>query len=201
MKKPLTAVVLTAFNRPKYIKQALASHEKIDADYFCFIDYSPIWKEIMDIVLGKKWYQVICRNERMGISENTKDAINTVFGLGYEQIIHLEDDLVLDEGALEYLQSVLGLYKDDKEFGCASLYEGEGFKCYGWGTWKDRWEKVDWTIADSWESNLDYYFKRENLLCMNPRKSKVKHIGWNGANYSYLDIFSIRRILRKLFSH
>ena len=198
MKKPLTAVVLTAFNRPKYLKKALASHDKIDADYFCFIDYSPMWEEIMDIAV-KKGYQVICRGERMGISENTKDAISTVFTLGYDQVIHLEDDLVLEKGALEYLQNVLYLYEDDQKFGCVGLYAGEGFKCYGWGTWKDRWRKVEWT-DESWETNLDNYFKKKKLLCLNPKKSKIKHIGWDGEHYSYLDIFSIRRILRKLFS-
>ena len=75
----------------------------------------------------------------------------------YGKVIVLEDDLVLAEGFLDYMNQALNAYQDDEEifaisgwtYPCKGLksYDKDGWLYYracswGWGTWKDRWANV-----------------------------------------------------------
>lgn len=81
----------------------------------------------------------------------------------YEMVIVVEDDLIVSSDFLLFMNEALCYYKNYKEYGEVSAYtypirglskcnydiyvtrKGE---CWGWGTWKDRWEKVDWSVSD-----------------------------------------------------
>lgn len=81
----------------------------------------------------------------------------------YQKIIVLEDDIIVASDFLTYMNGALDFYEDDKRYGSVSAYTypvkelakydkdifvtGKG-ECWGWGTWKNRWENVDWTVAD-----------------------------------------------------
>lgn len=78
-------------------------------------------------------------------------------------VIVVEDDLITSKDFLVYMNGALEFYKDFTEYGSVSAYtypmpildeydkdiyvtrKGE---CWGWGTWKDRWDKVDWEVKD-----------------------------------------------------
>lgn len=80
----------------------------------------------------------------------------------YGKAIIVEDDLLTSDDFLQYMNDALEYYEDKKEYGSISGYtyplkELENYnkdiyvtrkgECWGWGTWKDRWEKVDWNIS------------------------------------------------------
>lgn len=197
------ACLLFAYNRPKYLRKAIKTHKKIDGlDYYAFIDMSDK-KEVIDIIHGSGIYNVIInRQEHYGLNRNIKEGIDWVLQ-DHDAVIVLEDDLLLSEDALEYLKSNLEHLIHPNIY-AVSCQKGEGldrrFKCWAWGTWKDRWEKINWELKpkeknrDSWDVIVNENFKTNNWFCYCSEKPRVKHIGWSGVHYSQLDRFSIRRL-------
>ncbi len=81
----------------------------------------------------------------------------------YGKIIVVEDDLVTSNDFLEYMNLALDFYEDNEKIWSISgytpalwslrKYPYEVYFSYrgcswGWGTWKNRWEKVDWNVSD-----------------------------------------------------
>ena len=102
-----------------------------------------------------------------GLAGSIISGVSTVIKK-FGRIIVVEDDLVVSEDFLIYLNGALDYYNDDKRYGSISAYsyplkslknydmdvyamrKGE---CWGWGTWSDRWQDVDWQVSD-----FDKYF-------------------------------------------
>lgn len=97
-----------------------------------------------------------------GLAESIITGITEVISK-YKKVIVLEDDLILSDTFLEYMNECLEFYKDDKRIWSISGYTPDLFSlesydknvylCYksfswGWGTWKDRWDLVDWDVKD-----------------------------------------------------
>jgi len=81
----------------------------------------------------------------------------------YGRAIVLEDDLRLMPGFLLYMNESLDRYQNDKRIIAAcgyglkvkrpkdytgDVYLGERASSWGWGTWADRWNAVDWEVKD-----------------------------------------------------
>ena len=102
-------------------------------------------------------------------AEKNKGLANSVIG-GVTKIIHeygkvivVEDDLILSPYFLNYMNDALDYYQDDEKiwsisgysFPMKSLkkYPHDIFYSYrgcswGWATWNDRWNLVDWEVKD-----------------------------------------------------
>lgn len=219
------AVILFAYKRPKILKKVLKTHNKIDADYFCFIDYSEMQADIYDIVKSKQLYTIFLK-EKVKELEETKAAyklnssittgISRIFKMGYDAVIVLEDDIIIKPGGLEYLKEQLELYQHTESFGAVSLQKGkfmDCFKCWGWGTWKDRWQAIDWRLdvsgkfkADwdkthSWDFYVAFWFDLQGLFARCHNKGLSKHIGHIGVHHKWYSVFGVRQYLRKLKSY
>lgn len=204
------ALILFAYNRPKYLKRAIKTHVvPAGIDTFAFIDYSETQKKIYKIIDEANIYKTIFkRPENLGLNESIKRGIQHIFNLGYDAVIVLEDDLLLSGDALFYLKFQLE-YLFHPFIYAVSCQEGDGlnkrFRCWAWGTWKDKWEKIDWGLKpeeknrDSWDVIVNENFRVNGWRCYCSEKPRVKHIGWSGIHYKQLDRFSIRILLRKLF--
>lgn len=83
----------------------------------------------------------------------------------HDSVIVLEDDLRLMPGFLAYMNNALEHFKVDERILAvcgyslkiktpkgydSTVYFGDRASSWGWGTWRDRWEKVDWELSD-WE--------------------------------------------------
>lgn len=81
----------------------------------------------------------------------------------YGSVIVLEDDLVVSKDFIVYMNDGLDYYRDKKQYGSinANTYPVKALKkydkdvyvirkadCWGWGTWSDRWNGVDWDVKD-----------------------------------------------------
>lgn len=93
----------------------------------------------------------------------------------YGKAIVLEDDLVTAKEFLNFMNDCLDYYKDNQKvwsiggttFALDSLkeYEHDVYACYrgsswGWATWYDRWEKVDWSVSDYRDFMKDWKRRR-----------------------------------------
>jgi hypothetical protein len=198
------ALCLFAYNRPNYLRRALKTHIKISGlSYYAFIDKSDKQKEVMDIIHDSHIYDVLIpRQEHFGLNRNIREGIDWAF-MDSDAVIVLEDDLLLSRDAIFYL--INGLRGDTAE--AISCDTGEGFKCWAWGIKKKVWDKIDWTLIPkeknrgSWDVIVAENFKQKDWFCSCSDKPRVKHIGWSGTHYSFLDLFSIRRLWHYIGIH
>lgn len=101
-------------------------------------------------------------DENRGLAKSIIDGVTEVFK-DYDAIIVLEDDLITSPNFLDFMNQALQNFKDDQRMHSVSGYtvpielpQNYGFDNYftrrasswGWATWKDRWESVDWQVTD-----------------------------------------------------
>ena len=198
------AICLFAYKRPEYLKRALKSHTKIDADYYAFIDYSDMQNDIFDLIAdSRKYDSIICRPVKLGLNNSIIKGITEVLR-NHDAVIVLEDDIVIDYDSLQWLHYQLWKLESYKHIGSVSLCKGgmldKDFKCWGWATWRDRWERIEWTPEDtrSWDIQLDEYFKSKNLFCYCSPIKRSSHIGNAGTHHKWYSKLSIRRLWKWL---
>ena len=102
----------------------------------------------------------ICKSEQnMGLANSIRTGVTKVLSL-YERIIVLEDDIVVSPSFLAYHNFYLDYFCQNENVAsihayCYPLDEKvkknlplfftlRGADCWGWSTWKDRWEAVCW---------------------------------------------------------
>ena len=134
----------------------------------------------------------------------------------YRKVIVLEDDLVLSTNFLDYMNEALIFYEDKKRIFSISgfsfsLKYPKDYKydvalslrasSWGWGTWLDRWEPIDWELRSysSFKWNLLKHIKfnlgGSDLSRMLHRQVKGKIDSWairfTYYQYvnNYLDVF------------
>lgn len=167
-------IVIFAFNRPGSLKRLIDSLKKNHGfdvrDIYVFVDGprneydQPKVSEVIDIASEITSNVIISqRNNGLGpsIIKGVSDIINQ-----YGKVIVLEDDLVLMPGFISYMDKALDVYADDPRiFSICGYgpkikrpkdYIGDVYLCnrsssWGWATWKDRWNTVDWEVSD-WDA-------------------------------------------------
>lgn len=171
-------VVIFAYKREKHLKQCINSLEKcIGASETDVIVYSDSNRGESDFDSVEKvrallrelrlnsmfrTLSVIEQKENKGLAKSIIEGVSSVINQ-YGKVIVVEDDLVVSEDFLQYMNDGLDYYADDKRYGeiVAYTFGLKGLKryekdiyvmkkgdCWGWATWKDRWEDVDWELQD-----------------------------------------------------
>jgi len=102
------------------------------------------------------------RERNFGLANSVISGVNEIFKQN-DQVIVMEDDIVTLPSFLTFMNKALMFYQDDKSIYSISgypypikiprTYNEDVFISYrasswGWGTWKERWEKVDWEVKD-----------------------------------------------------
>lgn len=141
-------------------------------------------------VWGFKSVEVKFNNRNLGLSNSIRAGLDSIFKL-HDSVIVIEDDLVLHSKFLDFM--VIGLEKYSSEKLVASVqgfslinqtsdqsYFIQGADCWGWATWRDRWESICWDsdalITQIKKSGKTKAFNFENtynfmrLLELNSRK-------------------------------
>lgn len=96
------------------------------------------------------------RDVNIGLRKSLIAGVTDVLS-NYESVIVLEDDLVLSPNFLVYMNESLCFYKEKQDVASISGYTNQISKhnikdnyfhlrpcSWGWATWKNRWEGVDW---------------------------------------------------------
>jgi hypothetical protein len=171
--KNLAPIVIFAFNRPKALKALIESLKQNplygESERFVFIDGPrneadrKLIEEVKEIAHSVT-ENVMASEENKGLANSIISGVTQIVNR-YGKVIVLEDDLRLMPGFLKYMNEALDTYENqEKIFSICGyglkikrpkdyvedVYMGIRSSSWGWGTWKDRWQSVDWEVKD-WE--------------------------------------------------
>ena len=105
---------------------------------------------------------VIVSPVNKGLGTSVIEGVTSIINR-YGQAVVLEDDLLLMPGFLTYMNQMLTDCRDDSRifsvcgYGLkvkrpggyvGDVYLGTRSSSWGWGTWADRWNSVDWSVSD-----------------------------------------------------
>jgi len=166
----LAPIILFVYNRPWHTRQtveALRQNELAsESELFVYSDgpknaqVEPLVKEVREYLKtldGFKKVTIIEREKNYGLAANIIDGVTHVMAY-YGRAIVLEDDLVTGRYFLRFMNEALTSYENEKRVWHISGYnypieyderDGDTYfsslmDCWGWATWKDRWDQFDW---------------------------------------------------------
>lgn len=176
--KELAPIVIFVYARPEHTKNminALAQNNLAkDSKVYIFADNAKkeshkenvekVRKFIHEIPSKNMFKEVIITeaDKNKGLANSVIDGVSKIINK-YGKVIVLEDDLVVSKTFLQYMNESLEFYKDNKKIWSISGYNlpieiPQGYEkdvylsyrgcSWGWATWKDRWNTVDWKVTD-----------------------------------------------------
>lgn len=175
MANNLAPVVLFVYNRPYHTQQTTEFLQRNDlakqSKLFIFSD-GPKDEEdrkrveevraYLRTINGFKNITITERENNLGLANSIITGVTEVIDK-FGKVIVMEDDLISSPNFLSFMNGALDFYKDDKRiFSVTGLnypiempktYNHDVYLAYresswGWGTWKDRWDKADWEVED-----------------------------------------------------
>ena len=175
----LSPVAVFAFNRADHLTQtleALGENELADQSHvtiFCDGPRNDVERKKTDDVRavarsakGFASLRVVEREVNMGCGPAIIAGLKEMFA-EHESLIIIEDDIVLAKNGLKWFNSCLEKYKNSPEvlaIGAWSYPERfmsfpadygydayflPRFQCWGWASWRERIQGVDWLVSDS----------------------------------------------------
>lgn len=117
----------------------------------------------------------IIKESNMGLAESVISGVTEVIDQ-YGSVIVVEDDIVVAKDFLSFMNQALDYYQDNKKVwsisGWAPTLEYKNssmedtyawYRCssWGWATWKDRWESVDWEVRDYCDFKYSYRKRKQ----------------------------------------
>ncbi len=172
-----TAVAVFAYRRPQALRVCLASLAACDGaadlDVTVFVDGPADGKdrtlvdETARTARSSRGFRSleVCQSEtHLGLGASVIGGIDRVL-TAHASVIVLEDDLTVQPGFLRFMRDGLDRYaEEERVFSVCGYtnrvrmpedYAADAYFCprsssWGWATWKDRWDSVDWnpTPAD-----------------------------------------------------
>lgn len=171
-------VVVFSYKRADKLEKCLSALEKDpiakETDLYLFADGSNGTEDsekvkevrcfIHNYLKNSGFHKVILteQTKNLGLANSIIKGVTRVIN-EHQKVIVVEDDLIVKNDFLSYMNSALDYYEGMKEYGSISAYtypipELEKYdkdiyvthkgECWGWGTWYDRWNEVDWTVSD-----------------------------------------------------
>lgn len=170
---PICLFVYKRYETTKLMLESLlACPECKDSELYVFMDEARNDDEARDVervrqlfdnLQGFRKVNLFPARMNKGMANSVIDGVTKVLQ-EHDDIIVLEDDLVVSPDFLQFMNAALKTYKDRSDIWSISGYtprlqelEGDGrngvfvvprAQCWGWATWSDRWETVDWEVSD-----------------------------------------------------
>lgn len=189
---PICLFVYKRYDTTKLMLESLlACPECADSELYVFMDEARNDSEADDVekvralfdnLQGFKAIHPYPARMNKGMARSVIDGVTTVLQQ-HESIIVLEDDLVVAPDFLAFMNTALEAYRDRSDIWSISgytpnlkeieKYDKNGVflvpraQCWGWATWSDRWETVDWEVSDF------------NYLARNKKRRKAFDMGGN----------------------
>ncbi len=168
-------VLLFAYKRPRELKATLealqANYLAPESDLYIFVDApkrpedAPKVAEVQAVLDGATGFRNIYRDyatTNIGCADSIIRGISYVLDR-FPTAIVVEDDIVTSPNFLDYMNQCLRQYKDNP-----NIYSISGYTFpfqrpadyasdtyfiprhspWGWATWRDRWQSIDWDMTD-----------------------------------------------------
>lgn len=201
-------VVLFCYKRPDHVRQTLtalaANKGAAETPLIVYSDgpAEPSEAGLVDAVRailatakGFGSVRIIPSKGNKGLSASVIEGVSEVLA-DYEACIVLEDDLETAPHFLNYMNEALMHYKDHENIFSVSGYcppmdvpKDFPFQCFsfprinswGWGTWRNRWEKVDWEVQGfdqfisdkKWRAQLEQQGKDLPVMLLKQQQGKI----------------------------
>ena len=151
------------------------NEETLDTDLFIYADLNDKEEDSEKVRLVREFINkysidshafktitVIPAKEHKGLANSVISGVSNVIKR-FGKVIVLEDDLIVSRFFLKYMNQCLDYYERDDRIWSVNgyspyvrakkkydkaVYLDYRAVSWGWGTWKDRWEMVDWSIPD-----------------------------------------------------
>lgn len=204
-------ISLTCFKRADYLQEVLdslkTSINKSNSNFIFYphIDYNN--DKVVDLIKSVDWIptQYVCNKPPVGCNTNTRNAIQSAIQY-HDAIIHLEDDTVLSEDAIDYYIYALNKYQDDPKIISVSGYNKTDYQntdnyyetfteqffcCWGCAFWKSKIDIIlnNWTKQllfmnpQSWDSHLQENLFKNRYSQVRPVISRIQNIGAKNGTY------------------
>ncbi len=158
-------------------------------------------REYLSTIDGFKSVNITESKVNKGLANSVIDGVTSVLNK-YGKVIVMEDDLISTPDFLNFLNQSLDYYENNpKVFNISGysfdlptlinygkdFYTGYRASSWGWGTWKDRWDKIEWSV------------EKYKYVLMSPLKkikfmrggSDMPHMLWRQMN-GKIDSWAIR---------
>lgn len=182
-------IIVFAFNRLDAIKSSITSllgnKEAKESELYIFVDGARANKEgeyekveaVQNYVKGISGFKSVNHtfaNYNQGLGPSIIAGVSEVINK-YGKAIVLEDDLIYTKNFLAFMNAGLERYEhEQKVFSIcgysnkvepAKDYKYDTYFCtrsssWGWATWADRWNSVDWAL-----DNFEIYKKQSRAFC------------------------------------
>jgi glycosyltransferase involved in cell wall biosynthesis len=104
-----TALLITTFNRPDYLRRCLASVKRAGIKDVLIVDDCSTDKETLEL-LKHCDYKFYCSPRRRGICNSLIVGIDTLFSpMGYDIVINIDADAIIRN---DYMERMLELHND-----------------------------------------------------------------------------------------
>ncbi len=186
-------IALFVYNRLDHTRQTVEHLKKNiyakDSELFIFSDghKDNNIKEVnsirkyLETITGFKKIEIIKQEINQGLANSIINGCSQIFK-NYNKLIIVEDDLITSPYFLKYMNEALDHYQNIKKILTIAghnlpakymkfpsnynkdVYFNTRNSSWGWGTWKDRWQQIDWQVNDYHEFiNNKYLQKKFNL--------------------------------------
>ena len=200
----LAPIVIFAFNRPEALQKLLDSLRMNsfyeESDKYIFIDGPRCEEDKAKVdevvtIARKVASNISISPVNRGLGNSIIAGVSTIIA-EYGKAIVLEDDLICAPNFLSYMNQALDFYENDNKiisicgYGLKIKrprgYVGDVYllgrsSSWGWATWKDRWEQIDWDIQDWNEFSSNKQMRR----AFNKNGSAMLKGYMEGKNHSW----------------
>ncbi len=229
--KSLAPICLFVYSRLNETKQTVESLQRnflaTQSELYIFSDGEKNESTRYDVSVVRKYIHTITGFKNVTIFESklNKGLANSIISgvtqivNEYGKVIVVEDDLILSPNFLSFMNDALSYYKHSPRILSVSGYAFDleypeyykydvafsyRFASWGWGTWKERWEKIDWEMKDyshyRWNILKLFKFMRggSDLVKMLRRQMLGEIDSWairfdyHNFKYDLLNVFPVR---------
>lgn len=207
----LSPVVLFTYNRPeetrKTIKALQSNFLATKSDLFVFSDGPKdacdnekvtAVRECLKGLNGFKNVKITNYEENNGLANSVINGVSEIIEQ-YGKIIVLEDDLVTSPNFLDFMNQALNFYAASPKIFSISgytldlpglaehnqdFYLGKRASSWGWGTWVDKWQNVDWEVSDydefrrNFKKRIDFFSIGSDMPSMLKNQMTGKIDSW-----------------------
>lgn len=180
-------IAISAYNRPEYLQRCISalygakgfSRQKYGV--FCAMDChedGSINKDVLSVFMNHQLVPDVAETKQ-GCNFTVKKALDLAWASRPDFVLMIEDDIIISDDALLYIEWAAETYKQDRSVRTIGLWGHDKgpspskvipqeqyttvmrqnyFTCWGWGTWPDRWAEINakWTTGgDSHETSWD----------------------------------------------
>lgn len=173
MNESLAPVCLFAYKRLANLKHCISALQQNElaaqTELYIFSDAAAKTEDFLQVkavrdflltIHGFRTIEIIFAETNKGLGDSIINGVTNVIN-NHEKVIVLEDDLIVSPNFLNYMNEALETYNKNQQIFSVSgytvpvntpnkedVYFTKRASSWGWATWKNRWQDVDWKVSD-----------------------------------------------------